>query len=34
MLCTNIAENIPTRRAMLGPGIVIGIAWGTAIFLR
>jgi hypothetical protein len=34
MLSVNVAENIPLRRAMLGPGIVIGLAWGMAFLLR
>jgi hypothetical protein len=34
MLSLNLAENIPLRRAMLGPGIVIGLAWSAAIFFR
>jgi hypothetical protein len=34
MLSINIAENIPLRRAMLGPGIIVGLAWGAAVFLR
>lgn len=34
MLSINIAEDIPFRRAMIGPGIVMGLAWGTAVFMR
>jgi len=34
MLSINITENIPFRRAMLGPAIVVGLAWGAAVFLR
>lgn len=34
MLSANITEEIPFRRAMLGPGIIIGLTWGAAIFLR
>jgi len=34
MLSVNITENIPIRRAMLGPGIIMGLAWGAAVFLR
>jgi hypothetical protein len=34
MLSNNITEDIPFRRALLGPGIVVGLAWGAAVFLR
>ncbi len=34
MLCANLTENIPLRRAALGPAIIVGIAWGSVIFLR
>ncbi|MBI5839012.1 MAG: hypothetical protein HZB19_02810 [Chloroflexi bacterium] len=34
MLSTSVAENIPFKRAILGPGIVIGLTWGAAVFLR
>jgi len=33
MLSVSTAENIPLRRAVLGPAIVLGLAWITAIFL-
>jgi hypothetical protein len=34
MLCANLAENIPVRRAALGPAIIVGLAWVSVIFLR
>jgi hypothetical protein len=34
MLSASLAENIPWRRAALGPAIVVGLAWTSAIFLR
>jgi len=34
MLSVSLAENIPVRRAALGPAIVVGLAWASAIFLR
>jgi hypothetical protein len=34
MLSANITEDIPFRRAVVGPGIILGLAWGAAIFLR
>lgn len=33
MLSNSLTENIPLRRAMVGPIIVAGVAWVTAIFL-
>lgn len=33
MLSASIAENIPIRRAVVGPAIVVGAAWLAAIFL-
>lgn len=33
MLSASLAENIPLRRAMVGPLIVLGAAWVTAIFV-
>lgn len=33
MLSASLAENIPLRRAAVGPGIIIGLTWITAIFL-
>ena len=34
MLSENLAGNIPLRRAVPGPAIIIGVAWISAIFLR
>lgn len=34
MLSASLTENIPLRRAALGPAIVVGIAWFALIFLR
>jgi hypothetical protein len=34
MLCANLTENIPVRRAALGPAIIVGLAWISVIFLR
>jgi hypothetical protein len=34
MLSTNITEGIPIRRATTTPGLIITLAWVTAIFLR
>jgi hypothetical protein len=34
MLSMNLTENIPLRRAMLGPGVIVGVAWSAAIFVR
>ena len=33
MLSVSIAENIPLRRAVVGPAIVLGLAWAVVIFL-
>jgi hypothetical protein len=33
MLSTSLAEEIPLRRAALGPAIITGLAWASAIFL-
>ncbi len=33
MLSVSIAENIPLRRAITGPIIIVGLAWAAAIFL-
>ncbi|MBK8428738.1 MAG: hypothetical protein IPL27_23560 [Lewinellaceae bacterium] len=33
MLSVSLAENIPLRRAVAGPAIVLGVAWAAAIFL-
>jgi hypothetical protein len=34
MLSANLTVNIPLRRAVLGPAIIIGLAWVSVIFLR
>ena len=34
MLSNSIAEEVPIRRAALGPAVIIGLAWVSAIFLR
>lgn len=34
MLSVSLAENVPLRRASLGPAIIVGLAWVSAIFLR
>jgi hypothetical protein len=34
MLCVSLSENIPLRRAALGPSVIVGIAWVAVIFLR
>jgi hypothetical protein len=31
---TNLGENIPMRRALLEPLIIIGLSWGLALFIR
>ena len=33
MLSVSLTENIPLRRAIVGPVIVAGLAWAVAIFL-
>lgn len=33
MLSVSLAENIPLRRAVVGPAIVLGLAWATVLFL-
>jgi len=33
-LAINLGENIPARRATLGPSMVTALCWGLAIFLR
>jgi hypothetical protein len=33
MFSASLTENIPVRRAAVGPAIVIGAAWVAAIFL-
>jgi hypothetical protein len=34
MLSVSLAENIPLRRASVGPAIIVGLAWVSAVFLR
>ncbi|MBI5962969.1 MAG: hypothetical protein HY863_05800 [Chloroflexi bacterium] len=34
LLSNSIAEEIPLRRAALGPAMIVGIAWVSAIFFR
>lgn len=34
MLSGNLTENIPLRRAVISPVIIVGIAWASVIFLR
>jgi len=34
MLSNSIAEDIPIQRAVLGPVVIMGLAWISAIFLR
>ena len=34
MLSASLTENIPVRRAALGPAIIVGLAWVSVIFLR
>jgi len=34
MLSASLAENTPLRRAVLGPIIIVGLAWVSVIFLR
>jgi hypothetical protein len=34
MLCANLTENMPLRRASLGPAVIVGLAWVSVIFLR
>ena len=33
-LSASLTQNIPLRRAAIGPAILVGLAWATAIFLR
>lgn len=33
-LSINLADNIPVRRAAIGPGLIVAFAWGAAVFLR
>ncbi len=34
MLSASLTENIPLRRAALGPAVIVGVAWISSIFLR
>lgn len=34
MLSTSIAEEIPLRRAAVGPAVIIGLAWTSALFFH
>lgn len=34
MLSTSLTENIPLRRAAIGPAIIVGLAWISTLFLR
>ncbi len=34
MLSASLTANIPLRRAIIGPAVILGIAWGSVIFLR
>jgi hypothetical protein len=34
MLSASLAENIPLRRAAIGPAVVLGLAWISALFLK
>jgi len=34
MLSTSLAENIPLRRAVITPALIVGLAWGAITFLR
>lgn len=34
VLSASVAENIPLRRAALGPALIVGLAWSVAVFLR
>jgi hypothetical protein len=33
-LAINLGEDLPARRAALGPAIIIGLSWGLALFIR
>ena len=33
MFSASITENIPLRRAVVGPAIIVSVAWIAAIFL-
>ncbi len=33
MLSVSLAENIPLRRAVLGPAIIVGVAWASVVLL-
>jgi hypothetical protein len=34
MLSASLTENIPLRRAAIGPSVIVGLAWVSAIFLH
>jgi len=34
MLAASLTENIPLRRAVIGPAVIAGLAWVSVIFLR
>jgi hypothetical protein len=34
MLSASLTENVPLRRAAIGPAIIVGLAWISAFFLR
>jgi hypothetical protein len=34
LLSVSLAENIPLRRAVVGPAVVVGLSWVSALFLR
>jgi hypothetical protein len=34
MLSSSLTENIPIRRAVIGPAVIVGFAWISAVFLR
>ena len=33
-LCASLTENIPPRRAVIGPAVIVGLSWVAVIFLR
>jgi hypothetical protein len=33
MLSVSLAENVPLRRAVVSPAIILGVAWVSALFL-
>jgi hypothetical protein len=34
LLSMNLTENIPLRRAMVTPGVIVGVAWMAVIFVH